>query len=730
MKRTFDSNFIILGLISICVFVFYLFYVNLSIDTIILFLSNKIFLGKWLAQGVFPWFNPHIFLGTPFAFDIGLGNLHPFNLFFLLPYPYSFAVWMGATSFLFLVGFYRLFRQHTKTNQFALLLTLILFFSGTGIFRASNPTIYLVIAHFGLFAYSITKIGNGINRYWIFAVLLGSLMTLSGHFQFVLYGYIFILLYAALFSRKLLVRSALFIIVLGLFVAWFFIYSLPLISDSTRLIQSKEYSSVGNVHILQYLELILPYLFGFAQNGSKWGPGALYIIVAPLSFIVLLVITLWKNKLKYFVVLGTLCLASMGLLNFPFLRNAGQVIVLLHAIGLLFIAESEQQLIKTFIRHKYSRKVLWVLGLVLLCLAIILVSPLFTNFFIWSYTTIKSGKVNLFYDRETVTEMGKLAALSFAHVSFFITGLWYVVKNKKIDYIYLIFIVVEGIALVYFHCLFIPTSVIKQALRTTYSFQSAYRTQSAADLIPYFGIESYTGDAYFRPPFSKEKPVFDTKESQSYTYLTRLFQFSPTGWSTAIGLNSVQGYGTFMIKDLADVFKLPSDDFQMEYNNIIDANPLFAEKKQDTSVNSISSGHLTLNDPRWEKLGVRYFISDRPLKKYKLVEKNNGRYIYENEWAPPIYRVVNGDVMTAKRPTYQNPNEWHFDIRVTEKGSVFEMVMNPGGFVATINGKPVKVQKSTFLLRVPLTREGKLILRYSPTEHLKETFRKTLYSKL
>lgn len=47
--------------------------------------------------------------------------------------------------------------------------------------------------------------------------------------------------------------------------------------------------------------------------------------------------------------------------------------------------------------------------------------------------------------------------------------------------------------------------------------------------------------------------------------------------------------------------------------------------------------------------------------------------------------------------------------------------MNPGGFVATINGKPVEIQKSTFLLRVPLTHEGKLILRYSPVQHLKET---------
>jgi len=277
------------------------------------------------------------------------------------------------------------------------------------------------------------------------------------------------------------------------------------------------------------------------------------------------------------------------------------------------------------------------------------------------------------------------------------------------------------LAIVYLHSIFIPTSVVRQALNYKLKQNNSYRVQSAADLIPYFGIESYLGDAYFRPPFSKEKPVFNEKESSNLSYLQSLFSYIPTNWSTAVGINSVQGYGTFMIKDLADAFKKPSDDYRTEYAYIIERNPLFEQEKQQSSINSISSAHLTLYDPRWEKLGVRYFISDRPLKKYKLIEQNNGRYIYENEWAPPIYRVVTGDNMTTKKPTYQNPNEWHFDISFTEKGSHFEMVMNPGGFVATINGKPVEIQKGTFLLRVPLTHEGKLILRYSPTQHLKET---------
>ncbi|MEK7079029.1 MAG: hypothetical protein AAB929_03070, partial [Patescibacteria group bacterium] len=97
-KRLFGLPIWIFIGISTLLFFFYLFFINLSTDTIILFLAQKLFLGKWLVKGVIPLFNPHIFLGVPFLFDVGMGNLHPFNLFFALPYPYSFALWSAATS--------------------------------------------------------------------------------------------------------------------------------------------------------------------------------------------------------------------------------------------------------------------------------------------------------------------------------------------------------------------------------------------------------------------------------------------------------------------------------------------------------------------------------------------------------------------------------------------------------------------------------------------------------
>jgi hypothetical protein len=230
-------------------------------------------------------------------------------------------------------------------------------------------------------------------------------------------------------------------------------------------------------------------------------------------------------------------------------------------------------------------------------------------------------------------------------------------------------------------------------------------------------------DIMLQPPFSKEKPYVDQDEKRTYKKLISLLHMYPTTWIMTTEYNAVQGFNTFMLADLAQEFASPSPDFREEYKYIIDRNPLFAENKQDTSINSISSGHLTLTDPRFEKLGVRYFISDRLLKKYKLLEEKDGRYIYENEWALPIYRIVVRDSMSSITPQYTDPNTWKFQIDESAIGGELQMVMNPGGLVATLNGKRVSIKKEKFLIRVPITAAGTIVVRYSPVEHLIETLK-------
>jgi len=730
MKKI-DKNIIFLGGLSFCIFVFYLFYVNFSIDTIILFLSNKIFFGKWVAKGVFPWFNPHIFLGTPVAFDVGIGSFHPFNLFFLLPYPVSFALWMGATSLLFLTGFYFLFKKHAKTNTFALLLTLILFFSGSGIFRASNPTILLVIAHYGLFLFSLCSLKKQSQTNYLFPLGVGILLTVSGHVQFVFYGYLLAVVYAWLFKVAPFKKIIILFLLLGITTFWYFLFSLPLVFDSTRLTTNKDYTTTGNNSLFQYVELFLPYIFGYIRNGSNWGPGPTYTIVISLFYSFGVVIAVLRQnrfvKLLFLVIIA----ASLGLINLPFFRGAGQVTILLHILGVLYTAQEEKYLFNTILKAKWVKPFLIFTAAISLFIGIFAILPFFSTLFIKGYKFMKHGHESLFFDVQTVHAIGGLIALSFAHLLLFCVAAFYLVKRKKLDYAILAYVVLEGMALVYFHNYFIPSAILTQKQDLTLSRTSnMYRIQTAADLVPYFGISTYMGDLLLRPPFSKETAIFNAQEEKNLTYLKNLFSYIPSTWVMTTSYDTVQGFSTFMIASLANNFAQPSKDFEIAYKYIIERNALFAQNKQTTSVNSITSGHLTLLDPRWEELGVRYFISDRPLKKYTLLEKSNGRYIYENSKTLPIYRIVGMGFVNAAVLYDSNPNQWKFTVSKRDVGREFQMVMNPGGFIATLNGKEVPIQKEKFLLRVAILKGGDLVVRYSPIKHLQETVRAFLKAPL
>lgn len=722
MMKKIDKNIFLLGLVSVCIFYFYLFYINFSIDTIILFLSNKIFLGKWLAKGIFPFFNPHIYLGTPVAFDVGIGSFHPFNLFFLLPYPISFALWMGATSFVFLTGFYLLLKKHAKTPLFALLLTLILFFSGTGIFRASNPTIFLVIAHYGFFILSLSSLKSKSIKGSLFPLIIGILMTLGGHVQFVVYGYILGLLYVLLFKVVPFKKIVFFFFLLAISTSWYFICALPLVFDSTRITTNKEYISTGNNSLFQYVELFLPYLFGYVQNGSKWGPGPLYTIIVSLFFSFTAWYAIWKQNLWVKALFVLIIAASLGFINLPFFRGAGQVTILIHILGLLYIAQEEVSLFKKLLTNWFVKPILITGAVGSLIVGLFTSQVIFADLFIKGYTFLKHGQESLFFDRATVQAIGKLCTLSFAHLLIFILVALYVVRIKKLNLFIFVYIIIEGVSFVYFHSYFIPTRILtKQIQLPTRHISNMYRIQTASDLIPYFGISTYMGDLIFRPPFSKEIALFNTQEEKSFTYLNHLFSYIPSTWIMTTNLNTIQGYNTFLSMSLAREFEKPSDDFKAEYQYIIEKNTLFATNIPTSSVNSISSSHLTLNDPRWEKLGVRYFISDRPLKKYRLIEEKNGRYIYENISTLPIYRITDGKTIKSIPPFHTDPNQWKFTIPADDVGKEFQMLMNPGGFVATLNGKEIDIKKEKFLLRIRLVSAGNLVVTYSPIRHLQET---------
>ena len=419
-KKLFDWPVWICIGISLFIFFFYLFFINLSTDTIILFLAQKLFLGKWLARGILPLFNPHIFLGVPFLFDVGMGNLHPFNLFFVLPYPYSFALWSGATSLLFLIGFYLLFGIFSKNKKYTLLLTLILFFSGSGFFlRMNNPTIFSVIAHYGVFAYSLYKLNDSTKKSFLIFLFFGLLLTLSGHIQFVLYGYLLGFLLSVFYFKNSLKKTISYFVILALLSSWYYLFSLPLILESTRLTLRKDYIETGPIYFLQFAQLFFPFVWGYVQNGSKWGVGPTNVLLSSIVLSLGLIITIIQRKIDVIstVLLSLLLIFSLGFVNLPFFRGPGQIFILIHIITLIVLARNEK--ILTVFSNDKVVCLFGYMGVIFSLGVLFFISPFFSALFIKGYKILKHGQESLFFDLNTVRAIGELIALSFVPLILF-----------------------------------------------------------------------------------------------------------------------------------------------------------------------------------------------------------------------------------------------------------------------------------------------------------------------
>lgn len=712
---------IFFALISSTIFVFYLYYVNFSVDTILLFLSNKIYLGKWLAKGIFPLYNHQIFAGIPFAFDVGLGNFHPFNLFFLLPYPLSFASWMGLTTFLFLCGYFSFFLTISKNRKMSVLLTLMLLLSGSGFWRSNNPTIFLVIAHFGFFMSSVIKLEKKAFS-WEF-IVWGFFLTISGHIQFVFYGYILAFLTGLIFFKLSFKRIVFNFFMLFIATSWYYLLSAPIALTSTRISDSSVYLKMGYLQIAQVIQLILPLYLGYIHNGSHWNVGYTYVVLISVLFLPVLGYLWVKRRVKIVesLVLVVLTGAALGLINFPFFRAPSQTLVLIHIWGLAIIARNKDGIVQ-FFKLLTIKKIALVGLLVSICIGIFFYSHLFSIFFLTVYKIVKHGKVNLFFDIETIQAVGRLIGINFVIYS----GLFLIalLPSKKLSLInkLFLFILFEGLLVNYLHNYFIPQKYVTKTYGLPKIIDTTnYRVQTGADVVPYFGFHTYMANILLRPPFSKEPSIIDAKEEVERTKLSWYMSYFPSTWSMTYGVNSIQAYNTFVPKKISAYFKKSSNDYEQVYDYIIKRNSLYGQSEIGLNINGIETSRITLYDPRWSELGVKYFISNSPLKNYKLIYKDS-RYFYENPKTPPIYRIQgkNNNWVVAK-PKSINPNEIIFSVGPNDIGKKLALIINSSGFVAKQNSYNLPVIVKNFSLEIPIKEAGQIQVYYSPIEHFIET---------
>jgi len=276
-------------------------------DNLLVNIPSKVFLAEELKQGRFPLNNPYIFSGTPFFADINLAVLHPLNLLYFVFSPFR-ALTVGILL-LFLVGstgMYYLGRS-LRLGVYASLFGAVVFgFSGSLVVYANNIPILQVAV---LLPWVMAMI---IEKRFVLFVLVAAFQVFSGHPQFTYYTWLLLLAYVLVQKAglRLLIKSALLVsLVSSIQVIPF----LKFMMESTRLDGDYIRATMGSIHPLSLVRLIVPGIVGDLSRGTAWiHAGSIHGYV---GFLPLLLLPFgWQRKLgRFFIAVAIISLLmAMG----------------------------------------------------------------------------------------------------------------------------------------------------------------------------------------------------------------------------------------------------------------------------------------------------------------------------------------------------------------------------------------------------------------------------------
>ncbi|HSD98454.1 MAG TPA: YfhO family protein [Patescibacteria group bacterium] len=310
MKKYFNfllslSPYVFLLMLLVILFwqVFFQGFVFIDGDNFHLNIPLKYFLVDSIKKGDFPFWNPYILGGMPYAADLNVGTFNPFNfLYFLFPIPR--ALTLHVILDLFLIGSFEFMLLKQKVSRYSALLGAIIFMlSGTVFLFTSNVTILHVILFIPLLFLFVEKFTFSKKaKYFLLLILTQVLQIISGHPQITYYTIFFISLYI-LFQKNLPFYKrfwqVVFYIIFSVSISSFqLIPFFELVLHSSRPINSLAYASSGSLSISHIITIFFPTFFGTKLFGTWWGSQITlfgYISVAGLLF---LLVGLFSTKFK------------------------------------------------------------------------------------------------------------------------------------------------------------------------------------------------------------------------------------------------------------------------------------------------------------------------------------------------------------------------------------------------------------------------------------------------
>ena len=566
-------------------------------DNYSLMVPGKLFTAFWLRQGLIPLWNPYLFGGIPWIGDINQSVLYPSSLLFAMVHP---GIALNLTVILHLImsgfGMFWLVREWLKLTKDTsvtpkkrifvyLLATILWLFSQKLIGSVNNLSIlqslswmpWVVWAGLGV----AKKNKNRWKKQFIFAIL-AALQLSAGYPQISWLSMSMAVMLSGWLTKgqaKLLklwfldwIRSGL--LALGLSaVIW--LPFLPVLQQSTRVIQSASQAVTGSVHPLEIFKLVVPYIFEKPMAGVKWGPNwnRTPSEVVYLTWFVLLAGSwkLWTRKiiakdLLLLVVSAIFLLLSFGefipgfslvqqiLPVFKVVRNPGIMLIVPSLLLPLWIAPA---VFSIKWQARFWQRIL-LASLVMLAFVVLLVTISFTSFeIVWrNLDSLLGSRLSASYfhtlEKDRLIFQMFTQSLLVASVGL-VVSIWAARSNK-----YWLLLVIIGLDLVYHSSgslFFAPVSIYPswQEINQQATSVPIGPTHNSRYLIrnsnkPYTDFNTYWEALAVRRPFTDS--FIDQQEMKDFVQLSQMSRGLTPDWHMVYRVPAINGYTTLLPQDV------------------------------------------------------------------------------------------------------------------------------------------------------------------------------------
>ncbi|MEK7513295.1 MAG: hypothetical protein AAB430_01185 [Patescibacteria group bacterium] len=731
LKRIISSPVFLIGFLIVIYFFPVIFQNQVFYygDTISIFLPLRQFFFNHLRQGIFPLWNQNIYSGYPFFADMTLSNyyLPALILFFETT---ARSVTLLLVAHFFLAGFfmYRLGQLLKLSSPASFFISLIYTFSGILVNYMADPQRFFVIALFPLFfycfirAFKVQTISS-----LIFCSLALSLQIFAGHIQYVFIELLICpiiigFLPGRLKSFKIL---AAIVILSLLFTAVSLLPVLEFIPFTTRPEAYKDLSIFQSYSLnpITLIRFMLANFWGIKNQGSSWGTldttSIGYIGFLPLLIIGLNIKKLIHQKitLSFLLIAVASLIISFGtylpffnifttyIPIFRFFRNP-MVFLSLYSFFMALLAGYSYDV------FKFKPKNGWLFfgfffiaigsGIALLT---VWLNPNLPHLFLLQITGLINKTLSTFHnfavDQAIATFILKnlIIVSLFGSLVFWFKRRWLLIALTIVD---LFFFTRSNLYLIDYHY-FTAANPIMAYLAENLGNS---RFLSSSEAVPYSGLNDFYG-------MLDNKPL-PTNEIGSR--LAAQLKLIPPNFSSAYGLPTINGYTSFVMKAYNDAFQI-SEGSNPLYEQLMAFNPLISQRRNDLALSKIDLGKINLNDSLFNKLAVKYYMTDRDLglNQEQLVFQDGDVSVYKNDQAQPrAVLLENKQPVVSLSIIQTSPNQ--LEINNVGKGKLVVFDTNYPGWQATVNNQPTEISEYDGIFRAIEVNEenSQVVFQFKP----------------